>query len=82
MTHNLAIPLFFRDGQSVPFSAEFRFPFSVFRGKFAERKIDQKFAEWNGKFSSRKVRGISAENLILRIFIFREKEIVKSMTIE
>ena len=60
-----------RDGQSFPFSAKFRFPFSVFRGKFAERKIDQKIAEWNGNFSSRKVREISAENLILRIFIFR-----------
>ena len=33
-----------RDGQSVPFYAEFRFLFSVVRGKFAERKIDQKFA--------------------------------------
>ena len=31
-----------KGGQSFPFSAEFRFPFSVLRGKFAERKIDQK----------------------------------------
>ena len=28
-----------RDPQSFPFSAEFRFPFSVFHGKISERKI-------------------------------------------
>ena len=28
-----------RDGQTIPHSAEFRIPFSAFRGKFAERKM-------------------------------------------
>ena len=44
-----------RDGQSFPFSAEFHFPFSIFRGNCAERKIGGKLAEWNGKWYGKSV---------------------------
>ena len=42
-----------RDRQTRGISAEFRFPFSIFRGKHAEWKMKLKIAEF---------RGISAEN--------------------
>ena len=50
-----------RDRQSFLFSAEFRFPFSVFRGKISERKIEGKSRNGTENFMRNK-RGIRSDN--------------------
>ena len=66
-----------RDGHSSPFSAEFRFPFSVFRGKFAERKIKSfPFAHpwWEGWPSESQVKTVVGSRFELISLIILGKQ--------